>query len=151
MPGRAPADPQAFIEEAERASNARDLEAVEPLYAPDATLISTTNSVRIEARGTEEIMKVWRTIMGFLDRRGYLVSKELLACADGVLVNRWRGHPDSPRDSAGIEVWRFDDEGRVAEHTLDIHLDPRDERTLIARGRLLASHPLDALAFLRSG
>jgi hypothetical protein len=146
---RARRDPEAFVAAAERATNERDLAAVEPLYSPDAELEVVTNGSVLSASGTE-VVEAWRTLFGFMERRRMRVAKQLVSSSDGVLVNRWTAAPGSGGGSSGVECWHFGSDGLVVEHQLDIHLDPRPERDLIQRLRLLIAHPRSAIAFLRA-
>lgn len=147
---RLPADPAAFVREAERITNERSLDALPKLYAPEAVFTSVTDGVATQARGVEEVLRAWRVSFAFLDAREFSLVKRLLVAGDGVLVNEWTGSLAGRTHATGIEVWRFDTAGLIVEHTLYSFLNTRPESSVLQRLRLLVSYPLTALAFRRA-
>jgi nuclear transport factor 2 (NTF2) superfamily protein len=149
-PSRLPADPEAFVRAAEQITNERALDALPALYAPDAVFTSTTDGVVTRAHGAAEVARTWRLLFTFLKERDFSLTKRLVVAADGVLVNEWRGSLAGRTHASGIEVWRFDDAGLIAEHTMYSYLNTGPESSPMRRLRLLASYPLTAMAFLRA-
>lgn len=104
------------MRQAERITNERLLDALPALYAPDAVFTSVTDGVVSKAQGADEVLRAWRVFFAFLGARDFSLTKRLVVAADGVLVNEWTGSLAGRTHATGVEVWRFDGDGLIAEH-----------------------------------
>lgn len=145
-----PEDPAAFVAEAERATNERDLEATAALYSDDARLESFTDGAREEYRGPSEIRTGWKAYFAAMEDRDFKLRKKLTAVSDDTIVNDWTGTLGGRTEAHGIETWRFDGEGKVREHEMYTFLNVKPSTSPLARLRLTLDYPLTALAFLRA-
>jgi hypothetical protein len=142
-------EPIAFLGAAERATNDYDLDAVMSVYAPEATLESVTDGAHERHRGSAAVRRAWAGYLGGLGQRRLTLSKHLVSCAEGTIVNEWQGRGGHSR-ARGIEVWRFGEGGQVVEHRLFTYLDTRPSAGILARLRLAVISPLTAVALLRA-
>ncbi|OBI51701.1 hypothetical protein A5707_13375 [Mycobacterium kyorinense] len=142
-----PTDARAFVESVERATNERLSDAVYEIFAPNARSVMISDGAREESVGVEAIHDSWaRTCAAFRARR-FRVEKHLVAATDDTIVNEWRGGPGGRRDGCGIEIWRFDCEGRVIDQRLYGYLKVRSAVHPIQALQLLLGSPGMALAF----
>jgi len=148
--GRLPADPEAFVAAAERITNERAAQEVRPLYARDAEFVSIADGAVTRATGREEIARTWELLFAFLAARDFRLRKRLLVAADGMIVNEWTGSLGGRTHALGIECWRFDADGLIAQHTLYSYLNTRAASSMLQRLRLLVAYPRTALAYLRA-
>jgi ketosteroid isomerase-like protein len=148
--GRLPDDPAAFIAAAEQGINEYDLEATAGAYAPNATLESVTDGARETFRGADEIREAWAGYLAGMRSTGFSLRKSLVSAAGDVIVNKWESDFRGRTRGGGIETWRFDSDGRVAEHHMYTHFEIRPATDLRQRLRLLVTHPRIAVAFLRA-
>lgn len=142
-----PADPAAFIAEAERITNTRSLHALEEIFAPTATWTVLIDGLRFAAVGHHEIQFRWAELCRFMTRRGLTVAKNVIACDDRTIVSGWTGHTNDGATPTGHEIWRFDSHGRVCDQLLAGYLAPKPAESLVANLRYLCHQPANALAF----
>jgi hypothetical protein len=143
-------DAAAFVAEAERMTNERDVDGIRRVFAPTARWAATLDGLLVEAEGIEEIHRGWSVMCRFMERRRMYVSKRLVLSDDRVVVNEWTGTV-AGRDSArGIEVWERDAAGLVVDQRLYGFLDVRGESSVVQNLRMLVAHPLTATAFVRA-
>lgn len=139
-----------FVALAERATNSFDAELALNLYAEDATVEVIADGARERVSGIAAIKEALARFTGPLQASGYSVQKKLL-CADAdIIVNEWRGWFHHSERSTGIEIWRFDQEGKVVEHRLHAFFDVRASTSPIAGIRLALGRPMLALRLLRA-
>lgn len=148
--GRAPADAAGFVADAERITNTYDVDAVRDVFAADAVMTSTIDGMVIRAEGIEEIRERWRQVCDFGRRRQLQVRKQVVVADDTTIVNQWEGSLSGRTDAHGIEVWRFDADGRVAEQRLYGYLNAAPDSSVVQNLRMLAAYPLTALTFARA-
>lgn len=146
---RVPADPAAFVAEAERITNERDVDAAITVYAEDAVVDLITDGVHERYVGRQHVTEGWRAMMSAMGRRNLLVRKSVLAVGAGVVVNSWTGSLDGSDDARGLDVWHFDTAGRVREHQLYTFLSVRPSTHPLARLRFALTSPVTALTFFR--
>jgi len=146
-----PEDPGAFVAAAERAINARDLEATCGVYAPDARLESLTDGAWEAYEGLPAVRRGWAGYLAVFAARDFRLAKTLRAVDGELVVNDWTGTLGGRTDARGIEHWRFDAAGRVATHRMYSFLNVKPSTSPVQRARLAATYPLTALAFLREG
>lgn len=146
---RAPDRPEDFVADAQRITNERDVDAVLDVFAPTATWTTVMDGLVITARGHAEIHARWGLMCRFMQARGLLVEKELVTSDDRTIVNEWTGSLAGRTEARGIEVWRFDDLGRVEEQHLYGFLNTGADTAVLPSLRMLASYPLTALTFGR--
>lgn len=48
-----------------------------------------------------------------------------MAATDDIIVNEWSGGPHGRREGRGIEIWRFNREGKVVDQRLYSYLKVR--------------------------
>lgn len=147
--GRVPADPAAFVAEAERITNEHDVDAAIKVYADDAVVELVTDGVLERYVGLSHVTEGWRAIMAALGRRNPQVRKTVLAVSDGVVVNSWTGSLAGSADARGLDIWHFDGDGRVREHKLYTFLSVRPSTHPLARLRFALTHPVAALILFR--
>ncbi len=145
-----PRDPAAFVAAAERGINERDLEATVGVYALDGRLTSITDGALEEIVGAAALRSSWAGYLDGMDAREFWLRKTLTAVEGDVIVNEWVGGFGPARGAQGIERWRFDADGRVADHVMWTFFDVRPSSSLIARARIGLANPRTALAFLRA-
>jgi hypothetical protein len=143
-------DPADFVTLAERATNAYDTELATALYSEDAEVEVIADGARERVVGRAAIREALARFTGPLKDSGYAVEKKLLSAEPGLIVNEWTGRfPGSDR-SVGIEIWRFDADGKVNAHRLFAFFDVRGVNSPIAGARLALGKPLLALRLLRA-
>jgi hypothetical protein len=140
----------AFVAEAERMTNQRDVDGVRAVFSEDAHQIATLDGLLIEARGIDEIHKAWGRMCAFMEARRMFVSKTLVAADSNTIVNEWVGEVAGRHSARGIEVWELNDVGLVVEQRLYGFLDARPESSLVQNLRMLVAHPLTALGYTRA-
>lgn len=145
----APVDAERFVAEAERISNATNAEEALAIYAPDAVRECVTDGTLLLYRGSE-LGAAIEVMFSVARARSVRVSKQLVAKTDDTIVNTWQGTVGRRHKTRGIEVWRFDANGRVCHQQLYTFLDVRPDTDPVQRVRLLALYPRTALAFLRA-
>lgn len=143
----APADPAAFISEAEAITNRRDRHALEEIFAPTATWTVLIDGLRFAAIGHRDIQLRWAELCNFMDRRRMTVDKHVIAHDAQTIVSGWSGRCPDGMAATGHEVWRFDRHGKVAESTLAGFLNPADADSVLATVRYLCANPRNGLAF----
>jgi hypothetical protein len=139
----------ALIREAERASNAFDLEALVAPYASTAVLDVVLDGVRQVHVGRDAIERAWAGCAAGMRSQRLRLRKELLAAEEQTIVNSWSGRLGTAHEACGMELWRLDDQRRVVEHRMWSYFDVRDVSSLRGRLRLLSAYPLMALDLLR--
>ena len=139
----------AFVAEAERMTNERDVDGVRDVFAPNGHQTATLDGLLIEASGVDEIHQAWGTMCAFMEKRRMFVAKTLVAADETTIVNEWVGTVADKPSARGIEVWELDDAGLVVDQRLYGFLDARPESSPVQNLRMLTSHPLTAVAFAR--
>jgi hypothetical protein len=144
------ADPADFVALAQQVTNAYDTQRALELYANDATVEVIADGAREIVSGRTAIEEALERFTGPLSASGYSVKKTLLSADGNIIVNEWTGRfPGSDR-SAGVEVWRFNTEGKVCEHRLFAFFDVRPVTSPIAGARVALGRPRLALRLLRA-
>lgn len=152
MPTQSPAlleRAAAFVAEAERMTNERDVDGVRDVFAPDGHQTATLDGLLIEANGVDEVHRAWGTMCAFMEKRRMFVTKTLVAADETTIVNEWVGTIAGKPSARGIEVWELDDAGLVVDQRLYGFLDARPESSPVQNLRMLVAHPLTAVAFAR--
>jgi hypothetical protein len=145
-----PADASRFVADAQRISNAANVEEALAIYAPDAVLESVTDGTLLAHRGSSELRAGIEIMFSVARARSVHVQKELVAVADDTIVNRWEGTVGRRQQTRGVEIWKFDENGMVCHQRLYTFLDVRPESDWVQRLRLLVLYPRTALAFVRA-
>jgi hypothetical protein len=148
-PRTAPADAERFVAEAERISNATNVEEALAIYSPDALLESVTDGTLLVHRGPE-LNTAIEVMFSVARTRSIKVSKQLVASTEDTIVNSWQGTVGHRQQTRGIEVWKFDTDGQVCHQQLYTFLDVRPDTHPIQLLRILALYPHTALTFLRA-
>jgi len=142
------AEATAFVAEAERMTNERDVDGVRTVFAAHARQTATLDGLLIEADGIDEIHRAWGTMCAFMDKRQMYVEKTLVTADDTTIVNEWIGTVAGKKTARGIEVWKLD-AGLVVDQRLYGFLDARPESSPVQNARMLLAHPITAVAFAR--
>lgn len=142
----APADAAAFVAEAERITNERDVVAIDAVFAPTATQTVVVDGLVITARNRDEIRAGWSAMCAFMRARGLTVSKRLVSVDDQTIVNEWRGN-GARANARGIECWRFGAGGLVVEQRLYGFLNAGPDTSPRQQLRLLLAYPITAVTF----
>ncbi len=140
----------AFVAEAERMTNERDVDGIRAVVSEDAHQIATLDGLLIEAHGRDEIHRAWGTMCAFMEARRMFVTKTLVTADATTIVNEWTGEVAGRQTARGIEVWKLDDDGLVVEQRLYGFLDARPESSPVQNLRMLVAHPLTALGYARA-
>ena len=140
----------AFVAEAERMTNERDVDGIRTVFRADAHQTATLDGLLIDARGIDEIHKAWGTMCAFMETRKMFVAKTLVAADANTIVNEWVGEVAGKHSARGIEVWELDADGLVVEQRLYGFLDARPESSLVQNLRMLVAHPLTAVGYTRA-
>jgi len=143
------AEATAFVAEAERMTNERDVDGIRTVFAADGHQTATLDGLLIEANGIDEIHRAWGTMCAFMDKRQMYVDKTLVTADATTIVNEWVGTVAGKQSARGIEVWKLDDAGLVVDQRLYGFLDARPESSPVQNLRMLVAHPLTAVAFSR--
>lgn len=143
-------DATAFVAEAERMTNERDVDGIRNVFATDAHWTATLDGLVVEADGLDAIEQSWAVMCRFMQRRAMFVEKTLALADAGTIVNEWVGTVGGRAGARGIEVWVRDQSGLVVDQRLYGFLDARPETSPIANLRMLVAHPLTAAAFTRA-
>jgi hypothetical protein len=140
----------AFVAEAERMTNERDVDGIRAIVSEDAHQVATLDGLLIEARGRDEIHRAWGTMCAFMEARRMFVTKTLVTADETTIVNEWTGEVAGRQTARGIEVWKLDGDGLVVEQRLYGFLDARPESSPIQNLRMLVAHPLTAIGYARA-
>lgn len=140
----------AFVAEAERITNERDVDGIRDVFAANARQTATLDGLLIEADGIDEIVRGWGVMCAFMEKRQMYVEKSLVTADKTTIVNEWVGSISGKKSARGIEVWNLDDAGMVVDQRLYGFLDARPESSPVQGLRMLLAHPRTALAFARS-
>ena len=140
----------AFVAEAERMTNERDVDGIRAVVSEDAHQIATLDGLLIEAHGRDEIHRAWGTMCAFMEARRMFVTKTLVTADATTIVNEWTGEIAGRQTARGIEVWKLDDDGLVVEQRLYGFLDARPESSPVQNLRRRGAHPLTALGYARA-
>jgi len=140
----------AFVAEAERMTNERDIDGIRTVFAPDGHQTATIDGLVIDAQGLDEVHQGWAAMCRFMAARNMVVSKSLVTADEHTIVNEWTGSVAGRPNARGIEVWQLDEDGRVRDQRLYGFLDARPESSPVSNLRMLVAHPLSALAFART-
>lgn len=143
-------DATAFVAEAQRMTNERDVEGIRNVFAPNGRWTATLDGLITEATGIEEIHRGWTVMCAFMERRRMFVEKSVVLADAGTIVNEWVGTIAGHQSARGIEVWQLDEDGLVIDQRLYGFLDARPESSPLQNLRMLVAHPLTAVAFVRS-
>lgn len=144
-----PADPAAFIAEAERCVNERDVEATVAAYAQGGRLEAFTDGALETYEGAGAIRRGWSGYLAAMDARGFTLKKRMTAIDGDTIVNEWSGSLGGRTEAEGIERWTFDDDGKVREHRMYSYLNVKPSKSPLQRLRLGLAYPATAFAFLR--
>ena len=137
----------AFVAEAERMTNDRDVDGVRTVFNADSHQTAVLDGLIIEAYGIDEIHRAWGTMCAFMEMREMYVEKKLVTADKTTIVNEWVGSVAGKKTARGIEVWKLDRSGLVVDQRLYGFLDPRPESSPVQNLRMLVAHPLTAVAF----
>jgi hypothetical protein len=140
----------AFVAEAERMTNERDVDGIRHVFAADGHQTATLDGLLIEASGVDEVHRAWGTMCAFMEKRQMYVTKTLVTADETTIVNEWVGTVAGKQSARGIEVWKTDAAGLVVDQRLYGFLDARSQSSPVQNLRMLISHPLTAIAFTRS-
>lgn len=140
----------AFVAEAERMTNERDVDGIRAVFAPDGRWSVALDGLVIEATGVDEIHRSWGAMCRFMAARRMYVAKTLVLADERTVVNEWTGEVAGRSRARGIEVWTLDEHRRVVDQRLYGFLDARPAASAVQNLRMLAAHPLTALAFART-
>jgi len=140
----------AFIAEAERMTNERDVDGIRTVFAADGHWTAILDGTVIEANGIEEIRRYWALLCDVMERRHMYVTKTLVVADEHTVVNEWAGTVRGRDTARGIEVWVRDDAGLVVDQRLYTFSDVRPESSPVQNLRMLVAHPFTATAFVRS-
>lgn len=140
----------AFVREAERMTNERDVDGIRKVFAKDGRWTVTIDGSVVEARGVDEIHRGWAAMCRFMTARRMFVAKALVAFDDRTIVNEWTGQVAGRRNARGIEVWQLDEHRKVTDQRLYGFLDPRPDSSLLQSVRMVVAHPRTAIAFAQA-
>jgi hypothetical protein len=140
----------AFVAEAERMTNERDVDGIRAVVSENAHQVATLDGLLIEAHGRDEIHRAWGTMCAFMEARRMFVTKTLVTADESTIVNEWTGEVAGRPTARGIEVWKLDGDGLVVEQRLYGFLDARPESSIVQNLRMLVAHPLTALGYARA-
>lgn len=140
----------AFVAEAERMTNERDVDGIRTVFAPDGRWTTVVDGTLIESTGVEEIRRTWALLCAVMERRGMHVTKTLVAADERTTVNEWVGTVRGSEAARGIEVWVRDGAGLVVDQRLYTFSDVRPENSPVQNLRMLLAHPVTAAAFVRA-
>jgi hypothetical protein len=85
----APADAEHFVAEAERISNATNVNEALAIYSPEALLESVTDGTLLVHRGPE-LNTAIEVMFSVARTRSIKVSKQLIASTEDTIVNSWQ-------------------------------------------------------------
>lgn len=142
-------DATAFVAEAERMTNERDVDGIRTVFTTDGHQTATLDGLLIEANGIDEIHRAWGTMCAFMEKRQMYVEKTLVTADKTTIVNEWVGSVAGKKTARGIEVWKLDESGQVVDQRLYGFLDARPESSPVQNLRMLVAHPLTAVTFAR--
>jgi hypothetical protein len=140
----------AFVAEAQRMTNERDVAGIRRVFAPAARWTATLDGLVVTADGLDEIERSWAVMCRFMQARSMRVEKSLVLADTTTVVNEWVGTVGGRDSARGIEVWVRDHDGLVVDQRLYGFLDARPETSPVQNLRMLLAHPLTAAAFVRA-
>src|SRR5438270_615145 len=95
-------DAPAFVRDAERATNAYDVDALVGVYAASAQLEVIVDGARETYAGASDIRRAWVGYAAGMRKRCFQVRKRLLAASADTLTNAWEGQIGTAHLAAGI-------------------------------------------------
>lgn len=140
----------AFVAEAERMTNERDVDGIRTVFAPDGRWTVTIDGTIVHANGIDEIYRGWAAMCDFMEARRMFVSKSLVSVNERTIVNEWTGEVARRPNARGIEIWQLNGDGRAVDQRLYGFLDARPDSSRLQSLRMLTAYPGNALAFARS-
>lgn len=144
------ADATAFIAEAQRMTNERDVDGIRDVFAPTARWTAIIDGLIVEADGLEDIQQSWAVMCAFMESRRMYVEKQVVSSDRHTIVNEWTGTIGGHDTARGIEVWVRGDDGLVVDQRMYAFTDARPESSAAQNVRMLLAHPLTAVAFARA-
>lgn len=122
-----------FIAEAEAGFNAHDADRAAAGYAANATVEFIVDGTIDTIEGKADIHTAWKGIFEVIPN--FRLSKQIVSVQEKVIVNEWQGSiRKHERDVArGIEIWRFNSNGKVIHHRLYTFLSIRPSSSLKAK------------------
>lgn len=148
--GRLPDDPAAFVAEAEKATNDYDRGVIRRVFAADAVSEQISSGARDVFHGVDEISAAWEADCAGFETSRLRVEKTLISAGGDVIANTWQGEFFGRPGARGLEVWRFDAEGKVRQHHLYSYVDTGPASSLKQRMRMLLNYPRLAVTFARA-
>lgn len=145
-----PADPVAWVVEAERITNEADLRALDGLFSEDVVYENLSDGAFERYSGRAAAVAAWKALLTVSAQQGIRVQKTLWAADDNTIVNDWKGQVAGGRPIAGAEIWRFAPDGTVCQHRTFGSLSARPSRDMRAKLRVLLNYPMIALQLLRA-
>jgi hypothetical protein len=140
----------AFVADAERMTNERDVDGIRTVFAADGHWTAILDGTHLEANGIEEIVRNWALLCDVMERRHLYVTKSLVLADEHTIVNEWTGTARGRDAARGIEVWVRDDAGLVVDQRLYTFSDVRSDSSPVQNLRMLVAHPFTATAFARA-
>lgn len=141
MNGHRPADAAAFVATVEHATNHHVIGAARDIFADDAKWVAITDGAREESVGLRAIDTAWAQACATFRARQYRVRKRLVAATDDTIINEWDGGPRGRTSGRGIEVWRFNRDGKVAHLSAYSYLKVRSPFHPLQTVQLLLGSP----------
>lgn len=133
---------QKFIAQAEQAFNAKDLEAACADYAENAILELFTDGIQDIFNGSNEIRQAWKAIFKAIPH--FYLEKKITTADQYTIVNEWSGTIDikAKKAARGIEIWRFNQNGQVIQHTLYSFFQLYTSKALSGKIHFFLKHPI---------
>lgn len=146
QPAHPTADPAAFVAEAKRITNERDVAAISDVFAEDGSWTTVFNGLDKTVVGHDDIRARWQFICRFMTARRMRVAKQLVVCDSHTIVNEWTGTMGTRTEVRGIEIWQFSADGFVNSQRLYGFLNVGPEGNLGLNLRMLGAYPVTAAA-----
>ena len=144
--GKRPEDAAGFVASVERGTNEYLTDVIYDIFAKDARSVVITDGGHDENIGVDEIHAAWVIDCRTFRRHRFNVEKRLIAATEDTIVNEWRGGFRGNRDGRGIEIWKFDHEGKVIEQRLSSYLKVRPMTSPVQMLLLMLISPRIALS-----
>lgn len=145
-----PDDPSAFVARAQEATNSCDTEWPMTIYAPNIRLETLGDGIRDVQDGAKAVRPALETLYHWLASIDATVSKSLTATSSDTIVNTFDGRLFGGRQIIhGVELWRFDQTGKVVHNLLYTCINPRSQTNPISAMRMLLGHPRPTWSYLK--
>lgn len=138
---------EGYIKGAESMFNGRDVTNIMADYRDDAIMEMYAEGLFERYETHDAIANAYRFIFALFP--SFSLTKSLVSADDRHIVCEWEGSIDGRRRSYGLDLWWFDEEGRIVRHKMMSFGHLVAAESIKGRMRWMLVHPNTAFRSLR--